>query len=589
MPAGVGALRSLRPILAILVLAATACGTGGPDYTPSAEPPTTPPTTITAVTARPTTTTTSVPSSTTSTSATTTPPTTTSTTAQTTTTTFETTTTVPPGPPAAPEPVEIVISEPAGIRTLDPINSDGSGQDAPVLTTVYETLAWTSPAGEVLPRLAIEWSVSEDRRTYTFHLRQGVTFHNGADFTAQDVVYSVTRALTGGSPVVSRRARNLKGVTATDDHTVVFELWEPSSAFLFEVADPTGTGFASILTETAPDHGTVPVGTGPLRFVSYVPGSELVLEPNPDYWDPAALPGYELLRVRIIEDEQDRVSALVAEEVALIRTDTIEVATGLVGDPQLEIVGTPAWTIWLHASRTGTTADGAVVRAAWLSLDREGLADIAFAGEAAPWSTSHPLLAYGQGPTELPGYQQDVAAAAQVLAEAGYEEGISLELLYPEQEAYPDAFLELLAASWAEAGIRVKPVPVDRATWLGRLITAHYDLTVTRHGWYANPYRYLLPRPGWQAPAEDVLPELIPALTDLATAGDEERSDAFQRVQLLEAEHGYPFIGVVYVNTHHVYHTDLITNADVTGSVSGDRRDLYLSLAAAGQSSIPSE
>lgn len=546
------------------MLFTTACGTSGPDATPSTEPPTT----------QATTTTTSVPSTTTSTS--TTP----------TSIPAATTTTTPPGPP---EIVEIVISEPAGIRTLDPINSEGNGQDAPVLTTVYETLAWTSPSGEVLPRLATEWSVSEDRRTYTFHLRQGVRFHNGADFTAKDVAYSVTRALTEGSPVVRQRARNLEGVTATDDYTVVFHLRAPSSAFLFEVADPTGSGFSSILTETAPTHGTAPVGTGPLRFVSYVPGSELVLEPNRDYWDPSALPGYERLRIRIIEDEPARVAALEAGEVALIRTDTIEAAAGLVGDPLLEVVGTPAWTIWLHASRTGTTADGAVVRAAWLSLDRQGLADIAFAGQAAPWSTSHPLLAYGQGPTELPGYQRDVEAASQFLAEAGYEEGVSLELLYPDQDGYPDAFFEVLAASWTEAGIRVEPAPVDRATWLARLVTSDYDLTVTRHGWYANPYRYVLPRPGWQVPPEGVLPELVPALTDLATANDEDRPDAFRRVQLLEAEHGYPFTGVVYVNSHHVYHTDLIENADVTGSVTGDRRDLYLSLVPAGLLSIPSE
>ena len=577
-PVGAGAIRHFRRTLAILLLLATACGPSGRDVTPSTQPATTRPTT--AITSPPTTTTTSVPPSTTSTPTTTTPPTTTtSIPAETTTTTA--------GPPEPPAIVELVIAEPAAIRTLDPIKSDGSGEDAPVLTTVYETLAWTSPSGEVLPRLATGWSISEDRRTYIFHLRQGVRFHNGADFTAHDVVYSVTRAITEGSPVVRQRSRNLESVTATDDYTVVFELREPSSAFLFEVADPTGSGFSSILTESAPTHGTVPVGTGPLRFVSYVPNSEVVLEPNRDYWDPSALPRYELLRVRIIEDEPDRVAALEKGEVALIRTSTVQVAAGLMEDPLLQVVGTPAWTIWLHAARRGMTADGAVVRAAWLSLDRQGLADTAFAGEAEPWSTSHPLLAYGLGPTELPGYQRDVEAAALVLAEAGYEEGVSLELLYPEQDEYPEGFFEALAASWSEAGIRVAPVPVDRATWLARLVTADYDLTVTRHGWYANPYRYLLPRPGWQAPPEDVLPELIPALTDLAAASDEDRPDMFQRIQLLEAENGYPFIGVVYVNTHHVYHTDLITNADVTGSVSGDRRDLYLSLVPAGQSPRP--
>ncbi|MCE2530676.1 MAG: hypothetical protein J4G11_12540 [Acidimicrobiia bacterium] len=574
-----GAIRNFQRVSAILLLFATACGTSGQDATPSTEPPTTPATTTTATTSRPTTTTASVPSTTTSTSTMTTLPTTTSTSAATTTTT-------PAGPPEA---REIVISEPAGIRTMDPINSDGSGQDAPVLTTVYETLAWTSPSGEVLPRLATEWSVSEDRRTYTFHLRRGVRFHNGADFTAQDVVYSVKRALAEGSPVVRQRARNLEGVTATDDYTVVFHLRAPSSAFLFEVADPTGSGFSSILTETAPAHGTAPIGTGPLRFVSYLPGSELVLEPNQDYWDPSAVPGYRRLRIRIIEEETIRVAALKAGDVALIRTDTIEAAAGLVGNPLLEVVGIPEWTIWLHAARTGTTADGAVIRAAWLSLDRQGLADIAFAGEAAPWSTSHPLLAYGQGPTELPGYQRDVEAATQILAEAGYEDGVSLELLYPDQDGYPDAFFEVLAASWTEAGITVQPVPVDQATWLARLVTSDYDLTVTRHGWYANPYRYVLPRPGWQAPLEGVLSELVPALTDLATASDKDRPDAFRRVQLLEAEHGYPFTGVVYVNSHHVYHTDLIESADVTGSVTGDRRNLYLSLVPAGLLPIPSK
>ena len=576
-----GTIRNLWHILAILVLVSTACGTTVPDATPSTEPPTTPPTTTTAITSAPATTT-SVLSSTTSTSTTTTPSTTTSTLA-------ETTTTTAAEPPAAVKTGEVVISEPARIPTLDPIKSDGSGQDAPVLTTVYESLAWTSPSGEVLPRLATGWTISEDRRTYTFHLREGVRFHNGADFKAADVVYSVTRALTDGSPVVRQRARNLEGVTATDDYTVVFELREPSSAFLFEVADPTGTGLASILTETAPDHGTVPVGTGPLRFVSHAPDSELVLEPNRDYWDPAALPGYEILRVRIIESEPDRVAALEVGEVALIQAETIDLAARMAGNPLLEVVRTPAWTIWLHAARTGRTADSAVVRAAWLSLDRQGLADIAFAGEAAPWSTSHPLLAYGQGPAELPGYQRDVQAAAQVLGEAGYEEGIRLELLYPEQDGFPDAFIDVLAASWAEAGIEVEPVPVDRATWIARLVTADYDLTVTRHGWYANPYRYLVPRPGWQAPPEEVLPELVPALRDLAIASYEDRPEAFRRAQLLEAEHGYPFIGVVYVNSHHVYRTDLIETADLTGSITGSRRDLYLSLVEAGQVPIPSE
>lgn len=483
---------------------------------------------------------------------------------------------------AGPDLVEVVVSEDSDIYNFDPKNSAGGKFDAPVFTTVYETLAWTTPSGEVLPRLATDWTISEDKRTYTFNLRRGVTFHNGEPFTAQDVVYSVNRAVSQGIPMVQQRAQNLESVTAADDYTVVYQLINPDTAFLFNIADTTGLGFSSILTQSAPAHGTTPVGTGPFTFVSYVPGSELVLDVNRDYWDPSVLPSYDRLRVRIIKEDATMMAALRSGEVSLIHPTATATARTLRGDDDFTIVDIPSRTFWIHASRVGATRDEAVVRALWLSMDRQALADVAFLGEARPWSTAHPLVEYALGPDELPNYQRDVEEAKRLLAEAGYEDGVELEFIYPTRAPYEDVFFEVLQASWAEAGIDVTLNPVEQAVWIPRLINADYDLSSTDQGWYSNPYRYVLPRTGWQAPPEEILPELIPALDELAAATQDERPEIFRRIQMIEAENVYPYAGTVYANTSHIYRSDQLSDADLSTYITGDKRALYLSLAPAG-------
>ena len=477
--------------------------------------------------------------------------------------------------------VEVIVSEDSDIYNFDPKNSAGGEFDAPVFTTIYEALAWTSPSGDVLPRLATEWTISEDKMTYTFKLREGVKFHNGADFTAHDVVYSVNRAVSQGIPMVQQRAQNLESVTAVDDYTVVYQLKQPSTAFLLNIADTTGLGFSSILTSTAPAHGTTPVGTGPFTFVSYVPGSELVLDVNRDYWDPSVLPSYDRIRVRIIKEDASMVAALRSGEVALIHPTATATARSLRDNDEFTIVDTASRTFWIHASRVGATRDEAVVKALWLSMDRQALADIAFLGEAFPWSTSHPSVAYGLGPDDLPNYQRDVEEAKRILAEAGYADGVELVFTYPTRVPYEDVFFEVLQASWAEAGITVNLNPVEQAVWIPKLINADYDLSATDQGWYSNPYRYVLPRTGWQAPPEEILPELIPELDALAAASQEERPEIFQRIQIMEAENVYPYTGTVYANASHVYRNDLLSNADLGTYITGDKRVLYLSLVPA--------
>ncbi len=480
--------------------------------------------------------------------------------------------------PVEPTPIEFAVAEPYQIHTFDPIAATQDGQDAPAITTVYEGLAVVTPSGEVVPRLATSWEISEDRRAYTLELRRGVTFHNGAAFTSSDVVYSANRALLSGSAVVRQQAQNLRAVEAPDDHTVVFRLHEPSSGFIYDLADPTGIGLASILTPTAPAHGTSPVGTGPFRFVSYLPGSELQLEVNRDYWDPSILPEYDRLTVRIIPEEADRQTALGSGDVVVATATAVDTDSEAGG--ALVVTGVPDRMLWLHASRQGNAADPLVVNALWSAIDRQAVAEEVFHGQAAPWTTSHPLLGYGLGPEDLPGYRRDLEGSIRLLGDAGHGEGIRLEFLYPETGNYPDDLPTVLVGAWQDAGILVDPLSVDHDAWVTRLVSADYDITVTSHGWYADSYRYLAPRPGWHGEAEDAFPDLLAALVMLSAAAEAERAEAFRTVQLLESQPGFPITGLVAINELHTHRSDIINLPDLRGVSTGSRRSLYLSLSA---------
>ncbi|MDP7066005.1 MAG: ABC transporter substrate-binding protein [Acidimicrobiales bacterium] len=475
---------------------------------------------------------------------------------------------------------EVVVSEKAEVYNFDPKNSAGGEFDAPLFTSVFETLVRTTPSGLVEPLLAESWSMADDKMSYTFNLRQGVKFHNGESLTCADVKYSVDRAVSDGIPMVQQRADNLAEITCTDDYTAVYHMVEPDTTFVYTIGDSTGLGFSSILTSTNSAQGTSPVGTGPFTFVSYVPGSALVLDVNRDYWNPSALPDYDRLQVRIIKEDASMVAALRAGEVALIHPTSAATTAGLRGDGSVTIDDIPTRTFWIHASKVGKTRDDNLVKALWLCMDRQALADVVYMGEAVPWSTAHPLVEYALKPEELPNYTRDVAAGKKLIADNGLE-GTQLDFVYPTRAPYEDVFFEVLQASWAECGIEVQLSPVEQAVWIPKLINADYDLSSTDQGWYSNPYRYVLPRTGWQAMPDEILPELIPALAALAEATPEERPEAFRAVQMMEAENAYPYSGTVYTNTGHIYRNDLLSNADHSWYLTGDKRVLYLSLTPA--------
>ena len=333
----------------------------------------------------------------------------------------------------------------------------------------------------------------------------------------------------------------------------------------------------SILDSEATDPATTPVGTGPFVFDNYSPNQSLTLLRNDDYWAPDALPAYGQLDIRFIEEDQSQLAAINAGDIQVMLPKDAATVQQIREEGALEVASYPGTGYWINFSRVGITESPEVVRAIALAIDRQALIDGALLGEAVAASTANPLLAYGLGPDELPNYERDVELAKSVLADAGYPNGIELSALYTTQ-AFSSTYFEILQDSLAEAGITLVLEPAEQQVWLSRFLEADYDLSATTQGWYANPLRYVLPRVGWQAPPEQIAPELPGLLDDYRVASDDDRAAAFQAIQEYQAENVYPFVGTVWSNLSVVYRADALQGLDTDTLAVGARRDFYLSL-----------
>ena len=183
------------------------------------------------------------------------------------------------------------------LSNLDPQRNATAGIRE-VLFNIFEGLVKASPDGSVTEAVASDYEISEDGKTYTFTLREGVTFHNGEPVTAGDVVYSLERCAgseNDGTPLVSAFSI-VEGVAAPDERHVVVTLSEPNLEFIYSMTAaiiPQGSG---------PDITETMVGTGPFRFVSYAPQDSLVMEKYDGYWSADKAARLDQVTFKIIPD-----------------------------------------------------------------------------------------------------------------------------------------------------------------------------------------------------------------------------------------------------------------------------------------------
>ncbi len=374
----------------------------------------------------------------------------------------------------------------ADIQTAD---VQKTSKDYTVPTNIYDRLVEIEVddqgTSKIVPSLAEDWDISGDGLEYTFHLRQGVKFQNGNDFTAEDVVYTFNRLLTvqggvntelldqvkGAAELIEGSADTLEGVEAVDDYTVKVTLKEPFAAFLSCLTAPGLSIYDSEATEAAGDQfgmdPAVTVGTGPFKFAGWTFNDQLVLEKNEDYWKGAPeLPG---VVIKIIPDTETQTMMFESGELDLIDLDFVtDAADRFLETYPDQIVQGPRVGITYFTMNFNIEPfqDVKVRQAVQMAIDRQAILDALYGGRGQVEHGIYPfgLIGFHDGKSKI---SYDPEGAKALLTEAGYGSGFTMELAADASASDTVTMaLEIIKEQLAEAGIHAEIKNYDESTWL---------------------------------------------------------------------------------------------------------------------------
>lgn len=352
-----------------------------------------------------------------------------------------------------------------------------------VANAVYDYLVDITPENTIAPRLAVDWKVSEDGLTYVFTLANNVTFHDGSPLTANDVVWTFNRLKNPevGSSTVDLY-ENIEKIEATNNLEVTFTLKNTNPFFLFDLSD----NHALVMKANTQDP-TDFNGTGPFIVTNYSPEDRVVVEANPNYFlpDEIKLAGIEFI---FFNDQTAQVDALRGGQVDFVFAISTDLYTSLKDEQALTLleVATNSFDLIRLRADQKPGNDPRVIQAIKLATDREAIFNLVLQGFGEPGRDSPigPLYTqYYTGQYPLP--TRDVNKAKQLLADAGYQNGLNLDLHTPDTGNRPN-LAAVLKDQWAEVGIDINVIVEPESVYYGENHWLDVDLGIT--GWGSRPY-----------------------------------------------------------------------------------------------------
>jgi peptide/nickel transport system substrate-binding protein len=404
-----------------------------------------------------------------------------------------------------------------------------------VIEHVYEGLVSYDASLAPIPALAESWDVAEDGLTYTFNLRQGVMFHNGREFTADDVVYSFERIINPetASPHSSDFG-NVVSIEAADPATAVFTLTGPDASFLAKLM---GSSMAIVPQDAVEENGdlmNIMVGTGPFQFVEYIPNSSVTLERNPNYWD-APLPYLDGLELIVAIEPTSRRTALVSNTVDFIEYAPVQDMPIFESDDSIQIFGNENTNIrymGINVEREPFNIPE-VRQAIAMVIDRGPIIDSAVFGGGAETITIFPPNFWAGYETEIPA--PDIEGAQALLAEAGYPDGFETTIHSWAQYPFLSNAALVIQEQLKAIGIEADTDFQENAIYLENYFAGNFDLSVTGTSAYVDPNDVIEGNfhsnrtniaTGYANPEVDALIE-----AGIATTDQEERAGIYQQIQ----------------------------------------------------------
>ncbi len=450
---------------------------------------------------------------------------------------------------------------------LDPTGGAAGAIDEVVYANVFEGLTRFLKDGSVAPALASSWEIDDESKRYVFTLNAGVKFHDGTEMNADDVKFSLERAMAEDSTNAQKQLfANIDNVEVLDATSLAINLKQSDGNLLFNLAWGDAVIVAEESVETA---ATNPVGTGPFKFSNWVQGDRIELVRNDDYWGtPAKL---EKATFKFISEPTAAFAAIMAGDLdAFPAYPAPENLPQLDADPRYAVVlGSSEGETILSTNNAKPPFDDVRVRKALAhAINREEIIDGAMFGYGTPigahFAPHHPAYV---DMTANSNFDPEMAKA--LLKEAGHESGLTVSLKLPPP-AYARRGGEIVAAQLRDVGIDTEIENLEWAQWLEQVFKGKdFNLTIISHtepmdiGIYANPEYYFQ----YDNPAMATLMEAFNAESDQA-----KRTALLQDAQKIIAEdyvNGYLFqlakTGVANVKLKGLWENQPTQANDLTG------------------------
>jgi peptide/nickel transport system substrate-binding protein len=400
------------------------------------------------------------------------------------------------------------------IRTLDPARIDQVEQFQ-ITSNVLSGLTHINGEFVAQPDLAADWVVSDDGTEYTFNLREGVTFHNGDPFTADDVVFTYRRSKDPAQSIHTQVLVNVVDVEKVDPLTVRFKLARPQASFLVKTTERASGRAMTIVNRRALEelgaaqYGLTPVGTGPFRVVEHTLGQPVRLEAFENYYDPAR-PKLERVNINPIVEAEPLAAALEAGDVQIVGGAPVpaELIERFQANPDIVVDMAPRpgfYAIYMNPWRDPMrVADfnkpleellkepGFQVRAALArALDRDRFIEIGNLGFGTPsFGSVNPALVamYDPAIAEKSEQRYQPDSARELLAAAGYPDGEGLRplvfTLIADERRRGQVFADIMRR---ELGVEIQLDAVDVTVVGERRDRLDFDLLIQNSGGDFDP------------------------------------------------------------------------------------------------------
>ena len=455
---------------------------------------------------------------------------------------------------------------------LDPATSS-IYTGAQVYEGIFSKLIDIAPDNSFVPDLATEWTQT-DPTTWTFKLVTNATFHNGEAFTSADVKYTFERILDAKTAsAYAGLYAQIASVEAPDPATVVFHLKSSFGPFLTNLA--TNGEIVNKKAIESGDPARAPVGTGPFIFVEWVQGDHITLQKNPTYFK-SGLPHLDQVTFKFLPVDQSRIDGLSAGELDWVDAIPLQLVPTLKDDGRFTYVTSPVAGIpdFISLNTKMAPFDNLKVRqAVALAVDRAAIRDVAYLGTGELGLAEVPTGSSWYDAAGLFSVEPDVAKAKELLADAGFPDGLTVEYLGLPQ--YPELLKtgQVLRETLKEIGIDMTIKPVDVSVWFDAFISGNYQITSAYQERTIDPDNFyaLVLRTGAPVNTSGYSNPDVDALIDKAAASADtvERKALYQQIRAMVTSDA-PLVFAHYETLNY------LMNKNVTGSVITPTLSLHM-------------